>query len=318
VTDATLTAAEGVGEVRLEQRSLTNIPRSLYLYENIGVQPLAIAARSLYLFENIGVQIVPVAARSLYLYENRGIQALAILARSLYLYEATRDSQVFPWLMKLDPTAQYPGGQVNLYGDGLGELSEVGAAATITASSTNGSNIPANAVSRTAAEWVSNDGTGAWLRFTFGAAKTLYAIALEDRATATWGLPLFRFSDLGADVVGVTAVPAPAGTTEVPVGVTRTLYVLPAERTVTWVEIRVSSGGSGTNRGLSEAWVWADADSAAEPSTAFLGALTLGIAAWANRSPGLWPANGGLPITPAATVTLPPNAASGLVKVTEP
>jgi hypothetical protein len=38
---------------------------------------------------------------------------------------------------------------------------------------------------------------------------------------------------------------------------------------------------------------------------------------WSNRSPGLWPANGGAPIAPAAVVTVPPDAESGLVVVEE-
>src|SRR5574337_291068 len=84
------------------------LPRSLYLYENIGVQNLTILARALYTYENDGVQAEVAAvgtnARGLYLYENREIQALvAGLTRDLYLAEATRDSPVFPWLLQLIP-----------------------------------------------------------------------------------------------------------------------------------------------------------------------------------------------------------------------
>jgi hypothetical protein len=86
---------------------------------------------------------------------------------------------------------------------------------------------------------------------------------------------------------------------------------------VTWVEVRVSSGGSGTNRGLREVWIWEDLDSAAETSTVALGIDGMGIVSWANRSPGLHPANGGQPITAAATVTVPATGESGLVVVTE-
>ena len=43
----------------------------------------------------------------------------------------------------------------------------------------------------------------------------------------------------------------------------------------------------------------------------------MGIVAWSNRSPGLHPANGGVPITAAATVTVPATGESGLVVVTE-
>jgi hypothetical protein len=324
VPNATITPAAGVGTVGAVF-ALNNIPRSLYLYENIGVEPQAIAARSLYLYENVGVQIVPIAARSLYLYENVGIGILAVLARSLYLYEATRDGEVFPWLMKLDPTEQYAGGQVSLFGDGFGELLEAGEGATITASTTSGGNLPAYTVDRVAAEWVSTEASP-WIRYTFGAAKSIVGLAIEDRESATnsWGVPLFRFSDLGADVNGGTAVPkasAAMSTAEYPVGGVRTLYSFPA-RTVTWVEIRVASGGAGTARGLREVWIFEDLDAAAEGSAAILndglpaeGAL--GIVTWRNRSPGLWPANGGQPITGAATVTIPADAVSGLVLVEE-
>ncbi len=328
MTDATLTAAEGVGEVRLEQRSLTNIPRSLYLYENVGVQALAIVARSLYLFENIGVRnhLDPIVARSLYLYENRGIEALAVLARSLYAYEATRDGEVFPWLMKIDPTEQYRGGQVDLYGDGFGEILEAAAGATITTSTVSGGNIGGNTVDRATSAWISTDTTtDAWIRFTFAAPKVITAIALEAHtAGPVFGAPVFRF-DAGADVVGASLglLDASLSTAEYPVGGGRALYALPAARTTSWVEVRSTNNGAGNSlRALREVWILEDLDQAAETSTSILnlglGSETgLGIAAWTNRSPGLHPANGGQPITPAATVTLPADAESGLVVVRE-
>jgi len=296
--------------------------RSLYLYENVGINALSVTARSLYLYENMGIWAISVLARALYLFENVGIEDLAILARALYLYEATRDGEVFPWLMKIDPVEQYTGGQVDLFGDGFGEILEAAAGATITVDSTNGSNVAGNAVDRAASTvWASNGGAGAWIRFTFGAPKKIVAIALEGSG-ATWGIPEFRFSDGGANVTGATAVPTatPAGT-EYPVGASRTLYALPAPRTSTYVEIRIASGGSGT-RGLSEVWIFEDLDDQAETSRAWLnfGELTvtdLGIVLWANRSPNLWPANSGVPILAAATVTLPAAAVSGLVLVRE-
>lgn len=303
--NATISPAVGVGAV-LGRFGLNNIPRSLYLYENVGLEAITVAARSLYVYENVG------------------IEALTPLGRSLYLYEATRDGEVSPWLMKLSPTEQYRGGQVDLYGDGFGELLEAAAGATITTSSVSGGNVGGNAVDRTAAEWISTSGTGAWIRFTFGAAKTMTAITLEDLGSGpAWGVPLFRFSDGGADVVGGSAVVAGVAVgTEYPVGASRSNYALPAPRTVTWVEVRISSGGSGTNRGLREVWIWEDLDAAAEGASVIsnlgLGAeVAFGITAWQNRSPGLWPANGGVPITPAATVTVAATAASGLVVVKE-
>ncbi|MGH2512352.1 MAG: hypothetical protein ACRDGQ_06670 [Candidatus Limnocylindrales bacterium] len=281
----------------------------------------------LYCYENDGFPINAVAARDLYTYENDGIQnVLAGLDRAVYLYEQLRDLPVFPWLLKLDPTQQYPLGTVDIYGDGLGQFTEVGAGATITASSTNGTNIPGFVVVRTSATnyWESNDGTTAWLRFTFGTAQAIYGIALEDIPNAsanTWGLPLFRFSDAGADVVGASAVPIPQTSdrpTEYPVGGKRTLYILPALRTVTWVEVRVSSAGAGSARGLSQAWVFADQGAAAETSVVDLVAEGVGIVGkWLNRSPNWWPANSGVPPTPAVTFTVPGDGVSGLVTVHE-
>lgn len=295
--------------------------RSLYLYVNNGIQALTVSARSLYLVENLGIWAISVLARSLYLYANVGIEALAVLARSLYLFESTRDGEVFPWLMLIDPTEQYAGGQVDLYWDGFGELLEAAAGATITASTTSGANLPANTVDRLAPEWVSTE-AAPWIRYTFGAAKTIVGIAIEDRKDGgnSWGVPLFRFSDAGADVNGGTAVPKAAAATttdEYPVGAVRALYALPAPRTVTWVEIRVASGGAGTARGLREVWILEDVDQAAETSGVLLGPDAMGIVTWSNRSPGLHPANGGQPITKAATVTVPSVGVSGLVKVRE-
>jgi hypothetical protein len=319
--DATLTAAEWTWEAALEQRSLTNIPRSLYLYENIGVEPLSVPARSLYLYENVGVEVLAILARSLYLYENREMEALEVLARSLYAYEATRDGEVFPWLMKIDPVEQYRGGQVDLFGDGFGELLEVAAGATITTSSVSGANVGGNTVDRAAGEWISTSGAAAWIRYTFGAPKTIVGIAIEDiRGAEAWGVPEFRFSDGGAIVTGATAVPKPTAadqTAEYPVGGVRTLYTLPAPRTTDYVEIRIASGGSGTNRGLSEVWILEDLDEAAETSSVLLNADAMGLVIWSNRSPGLHPANGGQPITRAATVTVPAVGTSGLVVVRE-
>jgi len=305
VPNASITPAAGVGAV-LGSFGLSNIPRSLYLYENVGIEALTVAARSLYLYENVG------------------IEALTVAARSLYLYETVRDGEVSPWLMKLSPAEQYRGGQVDLYGDGFGELLEAAAGATITTSSVSGGNLGGNAVDRLTAEWISTSGAAAWIRFTFGAAKTISALALEDLGAGVdrWGVPLFRFSDGGADVVGGSAVGLPSTSTEIPVGAARTYYALPAPRTVTWIEVAIRSGGAGTNRGLREVWIWEDLDAAAEGSSVIsnlgLGSeVVLGVAVWANRSPGLWPANGGAPITPAATVTIPSTAESGLVIVRE-
>lgn len=328
--DLTLTPAAGVGEATIRETAILGIPRSLYLYENRGMWALevftATSGRSLYLYENKALWAISVLARAIYLYENITF-VVELLSRSLYLYEATTDGEVFPWLMKIDPTEQYRGGTIDLYGDGFGEIIEVGAGATITTSSVSGGNVGGNAVDRTAAKWASTDGAAAWIRFTFGAPKTIVGVTLSDVPavdSAAWGLPLFRFSDGGPDVVGASSpAPADVSTTEYPVGARRTHYDLPAPRTTDYVEIRVSSGGGPlTTRGFAEVWIWQDADQAAESSQVISNdglpaEVGLGIVTWRNRSPGLWPANGGLPITKAATATVPPTAESGLVIVEE-
>jgi hypothetical protein len=289
--------------------------------------PPAVLARALYLYENDSINPVTAGvgsnARDLYAYENDGVQVQSVPARGLYAYEATYDLPVVPWIDHIDPVQQYPSGQVQIFGDGLGQFDEVGAGATITASSTNGSNIPANVTHRNSDYWQSNDASP-WLRFTFSGSTTLYGIALSDlvdAATNVWGTPLFRFSS-GADVIGASAVPIPTTSyrpAEYPVGMVRTLYVFPAERTVSWVEVRVSSGGAGAARGLSQVWIYADDGKTAEPSTVSLNGETSGVSGpWLNRSPGLWPANSGIPLTAAGTMTVPADGTSGLVKVSEP
>lgn len=323
MTDATLTPAAGVGTAAIVDRAILGIPRSLYLYENVGLQAIAVLSRSEYLYENVGLQAISILARSLYLYENLAIQALAVIARALYLYETERDGEVFPWLMRINPTEQYRGGTIDLYGDGFGELLEAAAGATITTSSVSGGNVGGGAVDRSTGEWISTSGGAAWIRFTFGAPKTIVGIALSSLvAGVAWGVPEFRFSDGGPNINGGASVPAGIVDAEIPVGSARAYYALPAPRTTTYVEIRTASGAGGTNTGLSEVWIYEDLDQAAEASSVIsndgeVSEVGLGIVTWRNRSPGLWPANGGLPITPAATATIPPTAESGLVIVEE-
>lgn len=330
--NAAISPAGVVVSAGINTDRLSAIPRSLYLYENDGIQALSVSSRALYAYENDALQIgisplAAVLARSLYLYENDALQTIVVLMRSLYVYETEKDLPVQPWLLLLDPAEQYPLGTVDVYGDGLGQYVESAASSTVTASSTNGSNIPANAVNRTSLTgyWQSNDGTAAWIRVTLGTAQTVWAIALEDIVNTSanqWGVPLFRFSDGGADVVGGSAVPIPSSfyrDAQVPTGYSRTLYVLTTPRTgITWVEVRVASGGAGTQRGLSQVWVYTDQGQNAETSVPLLNALAMGaVGTWLNRSPNLWPANSGVALAPAITVTVPSNGVSGLVEVQE-
>lgn len=300
------------------------LARSLYMHENRGFWETDVLARDLYACENIGLQETDVISRATYVHENVQIQELDVLLRVLSIVETKRDGEVFPWLMRISPTEQVRGGQVDLYGDGFGEVVDVAPTATATASTTSGGLVPANAINGTILEWAATDGATAWLRLTFPGARNVIAVTLEDRdgGTHRWGVPEFRFSDGGANINGGVAVELPVSTTEIPLGAARTHYVLPAPRDTTYVEIRVASGGAGANRGLREVWVWTDTDQAAESSTVISNEglpdeVSMGIVSWSGRSPGLWPANGGQPVTKAATVTVPSTAESGLVIVEE-
>jgi hypothetical protein len=314
--------------ISFQQAGGAGVPRSLYTYLNKSMNAVTPAvgtnARSLYVVVNKSMQTLAVLARSLYPYVNRTIQAQAVLARALYLYEATRDGEVFPWLNHLSPTEQYEGGQVNLYGDGFGEFLEAAAGATITVDSTNGSYIPEYAVDRSTGSWVSNSNrANAWIRFTFGSSKRIVAIALEGAGNG-WGVPRFQFSS-GGEVSGGVAVPGGANLSpEYPCGATRYLYILPTPRDTTYVEIRGPVGDGTTFVGLYEVWIIeaiVPAD-AAEASRAWLNIdliteQDMGIVAWQNRSPNWHPANSGVAPQPAATVTIPAGAVSGLVTVQE-
>ena len=310
---------------------LSRVPaRSLYLYENDGEAGiLSVPARSLYLYENDGeAGILSVAARSLYCYENDGEAGiLAVSQRDLYCYEMTLDTQVTPWLMALSPVQQYPGGQVQLFGDGLGQYDEMAASATITTSSVNGSAIGSGMVNRTVGYWQSAEGSTAWCQFTWPAAQPVSIIVIEGLADPNnqWGVPQFDFSDGLGSVIGSVAVPQlvtiPAGASlgYPTVGWYRAAYALPAIRNSTYVKISISSGGTGSLRGLGQVWVLSDNGKNAEPTTVWLNTEAAGITGvWLNRSPGLWPANGGVPVQPAGTMTVPADGVSGLVKVTEP
>jgi hypothetical protein len=307
------------------------ITRSLYLYVNKGIQSRIAGqganARALYLYVNKGIypDVIHVTARALYLYVNKGVN-ISILARALYLYRNARDGEVFPYLNHLSPEEQYVGGQVDLYGDGFGQYLEVIQSATLTVSSTNGGNVAGFVRDLTAAEWQSTSGAAAWIRCTFGSAKRIVAIILEGSRNGTaWGTPRFTFDDASSqDGAVAVSAPALAATTEYPVGGNRQIYWLATPKVSTYVDVSIASGGSGTNRGLSEAWIIEEAvpPQAAETARAVLNLglvteQTMGIVAWLNRSPNLWPANSGVALLPAGTVTVPSGAVSGLVNVEE-
>jgi len=309
------------------------VPRSLYLFYNGGarLEPAGVGAnaRSLYLINNaavrnqMGLDIQPLA-RDLYLVVNKAYVA-EVAARCLYLYEAKRDGEVFPYLNHISPTEQYIGGQVDLYGDGLGEYLDCTLEGTITVDSVNSSYVAANAVDRSTGSWVSNSNqSGAWIRFTFSGTKRITHIALESAGNG-WGVPEFRFSDGLGNVSGGVSVPGGQNwAPEYPVGYTRALYALPTPRDTTYVEIRVSGGGGLTFIGLYEVWIYERKVPAenAEVSRAWLNldlpsVKDLGIVTWQNRSPNWYPANSGVAPLPAATVTIPAGSTSGLVTVQE-
>ena len=115
--------------------------RSLYLYVNRGAAivaghapaPADVIQRSLYLYVNEGAHGWPIGgetmgaddvlARVLYLYVNRAHDRdpSDVAVRTLYLYESYTNDEPFPWIERISPTEQYPGGQVNVYGDGFGD-----------------------------------------------------------------------------------------------------------------------------------------------------------------------------------------------------
>jgi len=323
--------------VPFEQAGGAGIPRSLYTYVNKAVYSEIAGVgdnpRSLYVYVNVAMYegVIGILARSLYLYLNKSMYEGVIFAgflRALYLYLSAKDLEVFPYLNHINPTEQYVLGQVDLYGDGFGQFldASVPVAPAITVSSTNGSNVPGFAMDRTAAEWQSTSGAAAWIRFTWGSAKRIVAVVLEGALVNSWGIPRFRFDDASSQDGTITV---PVGTaasrdTQYPVGALRQVYWLATPKVSTYVEVAIASGGSGTNRGLSEVWVIEEAvpPQAAETSRAVLNLglpseQTMGIVAWLTRSPNFHPANSGIAPLPAATVTVPSGAVSGLVYVEE-
>lgn len=324
-----------ISAVPFEQAGGAGIPRSLYLYVNKGmwdrVPAVGDNARDLYLYVNKALysNVIFIESRSLYLYVNRAMYSGVLiggLSRSLYLYLSAKDGEVFPYLNHINPEEQYELGQVDLYGDGFGQYLDATLAATITVSSVNGGNVADNVKDRTSAEWQSTSGAAAWVRFTFGAAKRIVAIALEGTVANSWGIPRFKFDD-ASQQDGTVTVPAGTAATrdaQFPVGARRQVYWLATPKVSTYVEVAIASGGSGTNRGFSEVYVIEEAvpAQAAETSRAVLNLAlpseqTMGIVAWLNRSPNWYPANGGVAPLPAATVTVPSGAVSGLVYVEE-
>lgn len=184
------------------------VSRSLYQYVNIrsgsgdgtAPKPADVVQRSLYQYVSRAKHGWPVGgetldgddvlARVLYLYVNisHDRDPTDVAARALYQYEAYDDTELFPWVEKIDPVEQYRGGQVQVYGDGFG----------------------------------------------------------DDEA-----------AEGGSVRVGVY-----------------------------------------------------------DPTQPGPGAV-MGVVSWASRSPGLWPANGGVPTDPAITVTVPVDAESGMLSVEE-
>lgn len=126
--------------------------RSLYLYESrtVGVVDDAgspgpsqedVKGRTLYLYESYSTWGHPsagepldqddVLARTLYLYMSivHDRDPTDIPMRCLYLYEAYTNDEIFPWIERIVPNEQYPGGQVGIYGDGFGDTQAAEASA---------------------------------------------------------------------------------------------------------------------------------------------------------------------------------------------
>jgi hypothetical protein len=94
--------------------------RTLYLFENVGIEALEITDRALFAYENVGIEALEVEQRALFVYENVGIEALEVEQRALYVYEAVTDTLIFPYLEKISPTDGPVGTEITLTGDGFG------------------------------------------------------------------------------------------------------------------------------------------------------------------------------------------------------
>jgi hypothetical protein len=320
------------GPVAFTQSGGAGLPRSLYVYVNKSMYARAPGvgsnARSLYAYVNKAVQAHPVIARSLYLYLARIIQALVGgRSRALFLYESKVDGEVFPYLSHIAPAEQYQGGQVSLYGDGFGQFLECRGSATVSVSSTFAGTAAENVRDGTGAVWRSNsDGNASWIRLTWPSAKRIVAVALEDtRTIESWGAPRFRFDD-NSTQDGAGAPPMPEDTavsTTTPVGLWRQVYWLATPKTTTWVQIE-SPSGSYSVRGFAEVWTVEEIVPADQAETArawlnldLISEQAMGIVTWGNRSLHLYPANDTAALEPAAVVTIPSGAVSGLVTVQE-
>lgn len=307
-------------------------PRFLYLLDNRGIQALARDQSDLFVIENRAIQVVVRPKSFLYELENREIQALAVLARSLFELEAINDGEVFPWLARLVPAEQYPGGQVGLIADGLGGVLEISDDAVLTADSIRSGTSLGAIRDGTSDVWGSNLNTpGAWIRFTFPSARKIAGVALLDQVSnfaiyvfeqnSPWGPPTFRF-DSGPDIIGAPT-PMRWDATKTINGSARTFYAFDTPRLSTYVEVRADSGGGAAQPcSLVEAWIFEDTAQAAESASAVLNfdlpaEETMGIASWGNRAEGLWPAAFPATEKAVAIVVVPVDATSGLVRVEE-
>lgn len=117
------------------------VARSLYLYVNNGAAinaghypaPQDVVHRGLYLYVNKAKHGWPtggepmdaddVLARVLFLYANyvHDQDPTDVLLRALYQYSVYTDDEPFPWIERIVPQEQYPGGQVGIMGDGFGD-----------------------------------------------------------------------------------------------------------------------------------------------------------------------------------------------------
>jgi hypothetical protein len=118
------------------------VSRSLYTYYSAQAatsnspgtapSPDDVLSRSLYTYYQAGIYGNPtggepldaedVLSRTLYLYYSLGHDRdpSDVLARALYTYGVWDATEIFPWIEKIAPTEQLPGGQIDIYGDGFG------------------------------------------------------------------------------------------------------------------------------------------------------------------------------------------------------
>jgi hypothetical protein len=125
----------GLATTDVTRRSLYTFTNAVKYdpYEGGALDSESVRRRTLYTYVNASKHGHPIGGepldaedlqrRSLYTYVNRahGQEPSDVVRRSLYNVEAYTNDEIFPWIERIDPSEQFPGGQVNVHGDGFGD-----------------------------------------------------------------------------------------------------------------------------------------------------------------------------------------------------